>query len=128
MMTRGTKALDEILEETIYTFGYDIDFDGLPEKTKKLISSYAIKDPRFDLYEILTEREIDITDIIKREMSGEFNNTLLDFGDKIIESVIFNMAFDIDNILQEIIQEFKNENISANGIITDESILKRVAL
>ena len=103
-MTRGTKALDEILEETIYTFGYDIDFDGLPEKTKKLISSYAIKDPRFDLYEILTEREIDITDIIKREMSGEFNNTLLDFGDKIIESVIFNMAFDIDNILQEIIQ------------------------
>ena len=70
-MTRGTKGLNEVLEETIYSFGDDIDFDGLSKKRKKLIASYAIRDPRFDLYEILTEREIDITEIIKKTIYSQ---------------------------------------------------------
>ena len=102
-----TMTFNDVLEETLYTYGYNCSFLDLSFEQQKRLAAYALYDSQFDMYEIMTERDIDIPSLIKDAMIGSIKEDEL--SGKIIEAVVLNLAKDIEDKLQDLIYNMKEE-------------------
>jgi len=99
--------LDFRIEELIHHHGYEVQFKDLNKKDKMRLLSYAIKDTRFDTYEIVFERDLFLNYLIENVVNGELTEN--EFGSMVMDRLISSINEEIQEMIDDQVSEIKTE-------------------